>query len=58
VASGRSHPELFLTLPRIASKTNGPLDQAWRGSLNATYPGSFIALIPDHSPYERPISSK
>ena len=23
-------------------------DQSWRGSLNATYPGSFIALIPDH----------
>jgi len=25
VAFGRSHPKLFLTLPRIASKTNGPL---------------------------------
>ena len=24
VALGRSHPRLFLTLPRIASKTNGP----------------------------------
>ena len=24
VAPGRSHPGLFLTLPRIASKTNGP----------------------------------
>jgi len=24
VAGGRSHPPLFLTLPRIASKTNGP----------------------------------
>ena len=25
MAPGRSHPGLFLTLPRIASKTNGPL---------------------------------
>ena len=38
VAPGRSHPGLFLTLPRIASKTNGPPVVCYEGSGSALLP--------------------